>query len=391
MTSILVHYQELALKGRNRPWFVERLVRNLREACAGLGIAEVRPLMGRLEIALKTGARRDAILARVAHQPGIANFALAERVAPDLDAIAASALRLADGRQPTSFRVAATRADKQFPASSPDVERYVGQRLIEASGWKVSLKHPELVVRVEIVPGLAFCSIDREPGVGGLPVGVSGRGMALLSGGIDSPVAAWRMMRRGCRVDFVHFHSYPVTSMASMEKARALATRLAAFQLRSRLWMVPFADVQRAIVVSAPAALRVVLYRRFMVRIADRIAWRTGGQVLVTGEVLGQVASQTIENLTVVEGAATMPMLRPLVGMDKEDITTEAKRIATYEISIRPDEDCCQVFTPRHPATRAGREEVDSAEAALDVPALVKGAVMQATREDLLPEWLDAG
>lgn len=389
MMSILVHYQELALKGRNRPWFVDRLVRNIREATTGLGVAEVRPLMGRLEIVLRPGARRDVILARLAHQCGVANYAVAARVDADLDVIADTALQLTEGRTPASFRVAATRADKQFPVSSPDIERHVGRRLIERHGWKVSLKHPDLVVRVEIVPGMAFCFVDREPGVGGLPTGVSGRALALLSGGIDSPVAAWRMMKRGCRVHFVHFHSYPVTSTASIEKARALASRVSAYQLRSRLWMVPFATVQRTIVAHTPAALRVVLYRRFMMRIADRLAWRTGAQVLVTGEVLGQVASQTIENLSIVQSAASLPVLRPLVAMDKEEITTEAKRIGTYDISIRPDEDCCQVFTPRHPATRAGRDEIESAEAALDVQALVKAAVLEAEREDVVPDWAD--
>jgi tRNA uracil 4-sulfurtransferase len=388
MTSIIVHYQELALKGRNRPWFVERLVRNLREACEGLA-AEVRPLMGRIEVVLAPGADEASASARIARVFGIANFALARGVAPDLETIAQTALAMTAGRMPGSFRVATTRADKSFPLISPDIERRVGGRLRDAYGWHVDLKHPELVVRVEIVPGRAFVSVDRQQGTGGLPTGVSGRALCLLSGGIDSPVAAWRMMRRGCRVDLVHFHSYPVVSRASQEKAQRLAAVLAGYQLRARLLLVSFGEAQRRIVALAPSALRVVLYRRFMLRIAERLAWRADAKVLVTGEVLGQVASQTIENMAIIDAAVNMPVLRPLVGMDKEEITAEARRIGTYEISIVPDEDCCQVFTPKHPATRARREEIDAAEEALPVAEIVQAAMAGVERFDYWNEPAD--
>jgi tRNA uracil 4-sulfurtransferase len=205
--------------------------------------------------------------------------------------------------------------------------------------------------------------------------------VCLLSGGIDSPVAAWRMMRRGCRAIFVHFHSYPVLSRASQEKARELAAMLTRYQYSSRLLLVPFADLQQQIILSVPPALRVVLYRRFMMRIAEEVARRHRARALVTGEVVGQVASQTLENMNRINEVVTLPVLRPLVGMDKEEITLEAQRLGTYPVSIIPDQDCCTLFTPRHPATAAGRREVEAAEAGLPAAAMIEQALAGAEVE----------
>jgi thiamine biosynthesis protein ThiI len=231
------------------------------------------------------------------------------------------------------------------------------------------------VVAIEILPDGAYLSAGKLAGAGGLPVGVTGRGVVLLSGGIDSPVAAYRMMRRGLRVDFVHFHSYPLVSAASREKACDLAAHLTRYEARSTLMLVPFADVQRAIVARAPRPLRVVLYRRFMLRIASALAAQLGAQALVTGESLGQVASQTLENMTVIERAASLPMFRPLVGMDKNEIINEARRLGTFETSILPDQDCCSLFIPAHPETRARLDQVEAAEALFDVAQMVDDAV----------------
>ena len=380
--AILVHYQELALKGRNRPWFVDRLLHNLREATRGLGVTEVRALMGRIEIVLADGADLETIRRRASRLFGIANFALAERVPADVAAIEEAAIRHTEGLAPTTFRVAAARADKRFPIPSPELERLVGSRIQDVRGWPVDLDAPATVVHVEVVPGAAFCYVARDRGPGGLPTGVSGRVVSLLSGGIDSPVAAWRMMRRGCRALFVHYHSHPLASRASQDKVRAIVRLLTVSQLHSALMLVPFADIQRRVVVGVPPELRVVIYRRFMLRIADRLARRAGARALVTGEVVGQVASQTLDNLATIDNASTLPVLRPLVGMDKEEITAEARRIGTYEISILPEEDCCQVFAPRHPATRSHHEPLAQIEGALDTEALVEAAVMAAEREE---------
>ncbi|MEZ5285937.1 MAG: tRNA uracil 4-sulfurtransferase ThiI [Vicinamibacterales bacterium] len=371
MVSVLIRYQELALKGRNRPWFQRHLIRHLRRALAGLGVREVRVPMGRIELVLNAGAPLPEIRARLRHVFGIANFSLATRTEPDVDRILEGVLRDAPDGQPVSFRVRARRADKRFPLASPEIERRIGARVAEARGWAVDLHRPAFTIGVEIVPGAAYYHFGKEPGAGGLPMGTGGRVVALMSGGIDSPVAAWRMMRRGCTATLVHFHSYPFLSRASQDKARQLAALLARFQLNVRLQLVPFGEIQRQITLAVPSALRVVVYRRLMLRIAARVAERVGAQGLVTGDVVGQVASQTLENMSVTGAAVTMPVFRPLIGMDKDEITAQAERLGTYAISILPDEDCCTLFTPRHPITRARREEIEAAETGLDLDAFV--------------------
>ncbi len=381
MNSLLVHYQEIALKGRNRPWFISHLARNLREATAGLDV-RVRVLMGRMEVVLGADAPADEVLARVKRVFGIANVARAGRTVPDLDALTAAILRDLEGRDAATFAVRARRADKTFPLASPQIEREVGGRIKQARGWKVDLTHPALRVDVELLPREAFYSFGKEVGAGGLPSGVSGRVAVLLSGGIDSPVAAFRLMRRGCRARLIHFHAYPIVSKVSQEKVREIAALLTQYQLRSRLYLVAFGDIQRRVVLSVPEPLRVVIYRRLMMRIAERLARRSGARALVTGEVVGQVASQTLENLSVIEAAAAMPVLRPLVGMDKDEITREAQALGTYPISIVPDEDCCQLFTPRHPATRARAVEVEEAERALPIETMVDEAAAAAVVEE---------
>ena len=261
--------------------------------------------------------------------------------------------RSATGR-PDSFRVSARRSDKRFPFTSPQIEREVGGLIKEARGWRVDLDEPAFTIHIEMLSDGAFYFFGKEPGAGGLPTGTGGRVACLLSGGIDSPVAAYRMMRRGCSVMLIHFHSYPILSRASQEKVREITTLLTRHQLRSRLVLVPFGELQQQVLLAVPAELRVVLYRRLMFRIAERLARRWRARALVTGEVVGQVASQTLENLTTIAEATTMEVLRPLVGMDKDEITAEAARIGTLPISIIPDQDCCQLFTPKHPSTRAG-------------------------------------
>jgi len=235
----------------------------------------------------------------------------------------------------------------------------------------VDLEHAEQVIHVEVLPAETYISLDRVEGPGGLPVGSSGTVAALLSGGIDSPVAAWRMMKRGCRVLFVHFHSVPYLPATSQAKARALVETLTHWQYASRLHLVPFGEIQREVVLSVPPPLRVVVYRRLMLRIAQELARGAGALALATGESLGQVASQTLENIACIDEAATLPVLRPLIGMDKLEITTTAQRIGTFEISIEPDADCCTLFTPRHPATRTTLDEIRAVEAGLDLERLV--------------------
>jgi thiamine biosynthesis protein ThiI len=381
MNSIVVHYQELALKGKNRPWFLSRLVRNLRRALSDLDVRSVRALMGRIEVVLGPAAVPGEVGDRISRVFGIANFSYAGRSVLDLDAIAAAILNDLGDRTCTSFRVSAKRADKRFPLTSPQIEREVGGRIKEARGWKVSLDDPDLVIHVELLTDQAFYFFGKERGAGGLPTGTAGRVVCLLSGGIDSPVAAHRMMKRGCTVTFVHFHSYPILSRASQEKARELVTLLTKWQQRSRVYLVAFGEIQQQVVLAVPGPMRVVVYRRLMMRIAEAIARTRDAQALVTGEVVGQVASQTLENLAVIGSVATLPIFRPLIGMDKDEITAEAIRIGTYPISIVPDQDCCTLFTPRNPLTRTRLAEIEAAEQALPIDDLVDRAVREAVVE----------
>jgi tRNA sulfurtransferase ThiI len=382
MRSVVVHYQELALKGRNRPWFIDRLKHNLRTATSDLDVTHVRSLMGRIELVLGPGAAWDEVRSRLETVCGIANFSDARRVSSNLDTLGDAIVGDLGDRAPRSFRIAARRSDKRYPIPSPEIERLLGARVKLARGWAVNLRSPELTIHVEVLNDRAFYFFGKHRGTGGLPTGVSGRVACLLSGGIDSPVAAWRMMRRGCRAQLIHFHGYPFQSLASQEKVRALTTLLTRYQLRSRLYLVPFGEVQRRVVVSVPAPIRVVIYRRLMLRIAQRLASWEGASALVTGDSVGQVASQTLENLIAIGSAATMPIFRPLVGMDKEEVVADAQRIGTYDISILPDEDCCQLFTPRNPLTRALRLQVDAAEASLALADLIELAVAGTTVEE---------
>jgi thiamine biosynthesis protein ThiI len=382
MNSIVVHYQEIALKGKNRPWFLARLVRNLRDGLSDLDVKSVRALMGRIEIVLGPSTPVAPVSERLRRTFGVANFSLAGRALLDVDAIAAAILDDLGDRACNSFRVSVRRADKRFPMTSPQAEREIGGRIKESRGWKVDLSNPELTIHVELLTSEAFYFFGKERGPGGLPSGTAGRVACLLSGGIDSPVAAHKMMKRGCKVTFVHFHSYPILSKASQDKARELVQLLTRWQLRSRLYLVAFGDIQQQVVLSVPGPMRVVVYRRLMLRIAERIARSRQAQALITGDVVGQVASQTLENLAVVGSVAALPIFRPLIGMDKDEIMADAAKLGTYPISIIPDQDCCTLFTPRNPLTRARLAEIEAAERALPIDELVERAVRDAVIED---------
>jgi thiamine biosynthesis protein ThiI len=342
--------------------------------------------MGRIEVDLDQsvgapGAWGD-LRQRISRVFGIANFSAAGRAPLDFEAVASAVLADLGALDAESFRVSARRADKSFPFTSPQIEREVGGLIKQATGWRVSLEQPALTIHLEVLPQYALYYFGKEPGAGGLPTGSGGRVACLLSGGIDSPVAAYRMMRRGCSVLMIHFHSYPVLSRASQEKVREIAALLTSWQLRSRLLLVPFGELQQQVLLTIPPALRVVVYRRLMLRIAEKLARAWRARALVTGEVVGQVASQTLENLTTIASATDMEILRPLVGMDKDEIVAQAERLGTFPISIIPDQDCCQLFVPRHPATAVRPGEVEAAERALPVTDMVNAAVAAAAVED---------
>ena len=372
MNSALIRYHEVALKRGNRPYFEELLRRNLRSSVEGLGLKEIKTLHGRLFMVFNGEADCDEIRRRITCVFGVANFSFVERTPVDLDALKSGILDSLKGKEFSSFRIQTKRADKSFPLNSPEVNREVGGAVKAYSNARVDLKNAELTIGIEILSKDAFFCLDKIPGPGGLPVGASGRVISLISGGIDSPVAAYRMMQRGCRLIFVHFHSSPYLDKTSQEKVNVLVKMLTRRQFSSRLYMIPFGEIQRQIVTAVPRPLRVVLYRRMMVRIAEAVAAKEKAVALVTGESLAQVASQTLQNLTVIEKAATLPILRPLVGMDKQEIIDQARRIGTFDTSALPDQDCCQLFVPRHPDTKASLMEVEKAESRLDLPALIQ-------------------
>jgi tRNA uracil 4-sulfurtransferase len=375
MRYLVGRYHEIALKGRNQWRFIQQLRHNLRAVFADVKLGRMRGEGPRIIIELPDEIDDATAIARASSIFGFANFSLSHRVPLELEAIKAESIAQARAHPVRTFRVRTRRGDKRFPMNSMEVDREVGSAIVDALGLAVDLHHPELTVSIEILADAAFVSAGKIPGPGGLPVGISGRALSLISGGIDSPVAAYRMMRRGLALDFVHFHAYPIVSSASREKACDLVAHLTRYQAQSTLALVPFGTLQREIVANSDRALRVVLYRRFMLRIAEALAARFRSRALITGESLGQVASQTLDNIAVIENAASLPMLRPLLGMDKNEIVEQARALGTFEISILPDQDCCTLFVPEHPETHARLEEVLAMEARFDVDRMVADAV----------------
>ncbi len=372
---IVLHYGEVSIKGKNRPRFLRRLIRNVQQALSDLGPLEVQMLSGRCLVAVPGHVPWTRLEERLQQVFGLANFAPCVDAPHHIAAIKQAVSRILAGHTFSSFRITARRAFKELPFHSLELQHVLGAHVLETHQTRVALHNPELTVHVDIIPGRALVYMRKIPGAGGLPMDTSGGLLSLLSGGIDSPVAAHRMMKRGCHVDFLHFHSYPFLDRTSQQKAQQLVQLLTRYQYTSRLFLVPFGDIQQRIVGVVPAPYRVVLYRRYMVRIAEVLAHQLGVGALVTGESLGQVASQTLENLRVIEAASHLPILRPLIGMDKAEITQYAQAIQTFPISIQPDQDCCTLFVPRHPATRTTLEAIEAAEQPLDTPALLQMAL----------------
>ncbi|MDE2059042.1 MAG: tRNA 4-thiouridine(8) synthase ThiI [candidate division NC10 bacterium] len=372
--GVLIHYHEIALKGKNRSFFLKQLEANLLAATRDLDCGPLRRPAGRLFLELREESSWEVLRQRLSRVFGIANFAPAFTMAPNLELLAQRIEEEVCNRSFRSFRVAARRAFKTFPQTSQEINEMIGARVQRIHGADVDLTNPDLTIYIELLPAEAFVYFEKLLGPGGLPVGTGGTLACLLSGGIDSPVAAHRMMKRGCRIVFVHFHSQPFADRTSQEKAIELVRLLTRYQFTSRLYLVPFGEIQQEVVARVTGRLRVLVYRRLMLRIAEQIAQKEGAQALVTGESLGQVSSQTVENIATIEQASTLPILRPLIGMDKDEITQQAQQIGSYDVSVIPDQDCCSMFTPRQAATHTTHHEIEFAERPLDLDRLTAKA-----------------
>lgn len=395
----LIHYGEIGLKGKNIDFFKNRLRDNVCKALRGLVSPQaVNVGRSRITVELAEGHWPEKDLAqywdRLAELRtkidchlkkvfGIQYFGLGVKCPLNLESAEQAAITLLRTESFKSFRVETKRSNKAYHLTSPEINAEIGAFLQKTFSADVRLKDPDVTVYVEIGDRESYVYTRKIPGPGGLPVGVSGKVVALLSAGFDSPVASFQMMKRGAEVVFVHFHSYPFISKDSIDQARALAKVLTDYQFQSRLYLVPFAETQQIIVAATPAPLRVILYRRMMVRIAEAIAEKDHAEGLITGESLGQVASQTLRNMHIIDEAAHIPIFRPLISFDKNEIIDTAKRIGTYGISAAPYDDCCSFLLPRSPATWAKLDEVIEAERALDIPKLAEEAIAKTQCEEI--------
>ncbi|MBR6473452.1 MAG: tRNA 4-thiouridine(8) synthase ThiI [Firmicutes bacterium] len=394
---LIVRAGEVALKGMNKPYFermlVDRIKSNLKKV-AEVGREKDIDIY-RHEGLIYIKADKELDIDEIIHETvkvfGVASVSKAVEAESDLDAIGAEAVRymktLIEERGVRTFKVEAKRADKNFPVKSPEIGRIIGAKvLIGCKVLKVDVHDPDVLLKVDVRHDVSYIYDSKVNGLGGLPLGTNGRGMTLLSGGIDSPVATWMMAKRGMMIEAVHYHSYPYTSERAREKVIELAQIVSEYTGKFKMHVINLLPIQEEIVKNCPEEETTIHVRRFMMRIAERLAKEADCQALITGEDLGQVASQTAEALVVTDSVVTMPVFRPLIGMDKIEIMDRAQEIGTYEKSIEPYEDCCTVFLPKHPATKPKLERILESEAKLDVEALVEAAIASQEIVTISPE-----
>lgn len=395
MDFVICHYHEIGLKGKNRKFFEEKLVANIKKVLPRDYFSWIKRISGRILIKLteKGREKEEEISLKLKKVFGLVNFSFAKRGESEIESIKKEALEILKAKKFKSFKIAAKRSDKKFPLTSQEINERVGEYILERFKIKdsklkiqVDLENPDITLFIEVVGKQTFFYTEKVSGPGGLPVTTGGKAVALLSGGIDSPVASYFLMKRGVKIIFVHFHAYPYTKKASITKAKKIVQVFQEYQQGgAKLYLVPFGEIQKEIVLKAPAKLRIIFYRRAMIKLAERIAKKEKAQALVTGESVGQVASQTLENIKVIDEAVKLPIFRPLIGFDKEEIIQKAKEIGTFDLSILPAEDCCSRFLPKHPETRAKLKEVQQIEKKVPLKTLIEKALFQ-TKIILLSE-----
>ena len=376
----LVRCGEVALKGMNKPYFERILLERVRAALKCYDEAEAKWFEGLMLVRVPEDIPEDEVLKKCTSVFGVASVSPAVEADKDIDIIGAKAAEfmqnIIDNEGVNTFKVRGKRADKSFPIESPEIGRIVGAIILKTCKvLSVDVHNPDVTLTVDVRREGAYIFRDKIRGFGGLPLGTNGRGMILMSGGIDSPVAAFMMAKRGMTIEAVHFHSYPYTSPRAQQKVEELVHVLAGYMGTIRMHVINLLPIQEQIVQNCPEDETTLLVRRFMMRIAEQVAIKNKNMMLITGEDLGQVASQTAEALVVTDSVVKMPVMRPLIAMDKVDIMDKAKEIGTYDISIQPYEDCCTVFLPKHPVTKPKLEKIEKSESKLDVEALVNAAV----------------
>lgn len=376
---VVIRYGEVMLKGKNRGFFLDQLGRNVRRHLAQFELAAVSIRQGLIWVAFHREESWADVSMAISRVFGLKYAYRAAACAKNMEALEECVRQIISGRCFKSVAIRSKRLDKSFPRSSQEINCHIGAMVQRLSGCAVDLEHPELLIHIDVMNGEIVVMHDPVDCHGGLPLGMSGRVAVLISGGIDSPVAAWRMMKRGCRADFIHFHSAPFTTLESQEKVVELVRLLSAWHGPIELAMVPFGEIQKVVVTRAKPAYRVIIYRRLMMRISERLAAQRQIAALVSGEALGQVASQTLANMATIESVVEIPILRPLIGMDKEEIVDAARKIGTFELSIEPHDDCCNFLMPPRPVTRSTPEELEMVERELDIEALVEKGVRETT------------
>ncbi|MBT3865767.1 tRNA 4-thiouridine(8) synthase ThiI [Candidatus Woesearchaeota archaeon] len=369
----VVHYAEVAIKGKNRPLFERILIENISKSIKGLKANGVKRKYGRIIVNLKEDSKIEEIKEKLSKVPGISSYSPALKSTHETKDMAEKALALLN--KPKSLYIKVKRSFKQHPLKSLEIAKEVGTIVSLEKNIPVDFVEPETVITIEVIESGAYIYTEKNAGIGGLPVSVSGKVMVLLSGGIDSPVASFLTLKRGCRNIYVHFHSEPYTKESSRKKVEKLANIIAEYQGQTRVYMVPLINIQKEIMLKTDKKYRIILYRRFMFRLAEALAWKNKAKALVTGENLGQVASQTIENIHSIHTIVNLPVIQPLITYDKQEIINLAEKIGTFETSIEPHDDCCSLFLPKHPATKSDLKTVEQEESKLDVESLIKEAL----------------
>jgi len=392
MKYVICHYSEIALKGKNRSFFEEKLIWDIKRVLHPDLINSVKKISGRILIELSDVGIKSEIEIKKSlnHVFGISSFSFAVKSSQNIEDIKKEVFYLIQKRDFISFKVSTQRSEKTLPFTSQDVNKEVGAFLfLNLKEKKVKLENPDIICYIEIVEKISFIYLDKYDGLGGLPMLSSGKAISLLSGGIDSPVSSFMSMRRGLKMIFVHFHSYPITPQGSIEKVKDIVKILSSYQGESKLYLIPFTEIQKEILLNIKSELRIIFYRRIMLKIASEIMKKEKAQAIITGDSLGQVASQTVENMASINQSIDNLIIRPLICIDKEDIVKLARKIKTFELSILPHDDCCSRFLPQHPETRSKIEEILLEEKKLDIKKIINRAIDEMSCEKIYEFKLD--